>query len=339
MQNARYARRVDSWLDQNRVTIWIVVHSSRYDGNQLGFSSVLTPNVGPWLAGNAFVKGYDKALRGPYWVGGGGTRRTHTARRLRDRDVGPRGNSRRALTPWVLANQQSASGYWGFHTVPGAVDPRDLRFRPKVVGVVEIRNDLFSGVETLSSPGAAGLRRWSEGKLSPYAGSMNPSQSATSQWGWSFHTVRGGIDPGDLRFRPRVVGVVEIWKNCWSGDGKLYSPGAAGPRWPEGRLSPHADSMSPSESAISQWGWGFHTVRGYIDPRDHRFSSRVVGIVDICNDLRLWSGDRNLSSPGCAGFILKPQTISDRPVGLGFLPCGAVSTRRIAVFVPRLPEL
>ena len=31
--------------------------------------------------------------------------------------------------------------------------------------------------------------------------------------GWGFHTLRGGIDPGDLRFRLRVVGVVEIWKD------------------------------------------------------------------------------------------------------------------------------
>ena len=30
---------------------------------------------------------------------------------------------------------------------------------------------------------------------------------------WGFYTARGGIDPGDRRFRPRVVGVVEIWKN------------------------------------------------------------------------------------------------------------------------------
>ena len=28
--------------------------------------------------------------------------------------------------------------------------------------------------------------------------------------GWGFYTVRGGIDPGDLCFRPQVVGVVEI---------------------------------------------------------------------------------------------------------------------------------
>ena len=28
-----------------------------------------------------------------------------------------------------------------------------------------------------------------------------PSQSAIGQWGWGFHTVRGGFDPGDHRFR------------------------------------------------------------------------------------------------------------------------------------------
>ena len=34
-----------------------------------------------------------------------------------------------------------------------------------------------------------------------------------SQRGWGFHTLRSGIDPGDLRFRLRDVGVVEIWKD------------------------------------------------------------------------------------------------------------------------------
>ena len=62
-------------------------------------------------------------------------------------------------------------------------------------------------------PGAAGPRRWPEGQLSPRAGFMSPSQSATSQWGWRFHTVRSGIDQGELRFRPRFVGVVEIWND------------------------------------------------------------------------------------------------------------------------------
>ena len=47
----------------------------------------------------------------------------------------------------------------------------------------------------------------------PRAGSMNLSQSATSQWGLGFHALRGGFDPGDLCFYRRVVEVREIWKD------------------------------------------------------------------------------------------------------------------------------
>ena len=47
-----------------------------------------------------------------------------------------------------------------------------------------------------------------ERHLSPRAGSMNPRQSAITPWGWSFYTTWGGIDPGDLRFRPQFVGIV-----------------------------------------------------------------------------------------------------------------------------------
>ena len=62
-------------------------------------------------------------------------------------------------------------------------------------------------------PGCGGTRRWPEGQLSPRSASMSPSKSAITQRGWGFHTVRGGIDPGNIRFRPRVVGVVDIWKD------------------------------------------------------------------------------------------------------------------------------
>ena len=72
---------------------------------------------------------------------------------------------------------------------------------------------LIRGWELLFSPGAAGPRRWPEGQLSPRAGFMSPSRSAITQWGWGFHTLRGGIDPGNLRFRPRVVRVVDVWKD------------------------------------------------------------------------------------------------------------------------------
>ena len=102
------------------------------------------------------------------------------------------------------------------------------------------------------------------------------TQLATSQLGWGFHTFRGGIDPGDNRFRPRVVGVVEVWRDSSSGDGNLSCLGAAGPlRWPEGQLSPRAGSMSASESAITQWGWGLQSLRGGIDPGDQCFRHRV----------------------------------------------------------------
>ena len=62
----------------------------------------------------------------------------------------------------------------------------------------------------------------------------------------------------------------------------ILSLGAAGPRrWPErGKtLTERADSMSPNQSAVSGWWWGFHTVRGSIGPRDHCFRPQVVGVI------------------------------------------------------------
>ena len=53
----------------------------------------------------------------------------------------------------------------------------------------------MSGEATLAAPWLHGL-----------------SLSATSQWDWGFHTVQGGIDTGDLRFRPRIVEAEQIWK-------------------------------------------------------------------------------------------------------------------------------
>ena len=36
------------------------------------------------------------------------------------------------------------------------------------------------------------------------------SQPATGPWDWGFHTVGGGVDPGELNFRPRGIGIVDI---------------------------------------------------------------------------------------------------------------------------------
>ena len=57
---------------------------------------------------------------------------------------------------------------------------------------------------------------------------MSPSQSATTQWGWGFHALRGGIDPGDMRFGLRVVGVVDIWKWFLMRGWEIILPGCGG---------------------------------------------------------------------------------------------------------------
>ena len=44
------------------------------------------------------------------------------------------------------------------------------------------------------------------------------SKLVTSQLGWGFHTSRAGINPNDLYFRPRVVGVVKLVRGFSSGD-------------------------------------------------------------------------------------------------------------------------
>ena len=93
----------------------------------------------------------------------------------RDRAVVLRGNSRRALAPRTPGNQQSLRGGWGFHTLLGGIDPGDLRFRPRVVGVIEIWKYFESGDEKLSSPGVAGPRRCPERQLSLRTGSMSLS--------------------------------------------------------------------------------------------------------------------------------------------------------------------
>ena len=85
---------------------------------------------------------------------------------------------------------------------------------------------------------------------------------------WGFNTVWAGVVRGDNRFRRRLIGVVDARKAICFDHGIVYSPGAGG-------------FTSPSQSAISQLGWGFHNVRGGIDPGDHRFRPRFVGVVKV----------------------------------------------------------
>ena len=163
------------------------------------------------------------------------------------------------------------------------------------------RGNSLSGDGTLSSQGATGPRRWSEGQLSPRAGSMSSDLSAISQWGWG---VLGGIELWGLRFRPRVVGVVEIWKDLRSRDGTISTPCAAGPRrGPEGQLFHRAGFMSSSHSETGPLSWSFHRVRGGIDPGDLRF---VPELLEIYRFERIWE-------PGMGTY--SPRVLQDLDVG------------------------
>ena len=91
--------------------------------------------------------------------------------------------------------------------------------------------------------------------------------------------MRGGIDPGDLRFRPRIIPVVDVWNNFGSGDGNVSPRGTVGPRrWAEGRLPPRAGYMSPSQSGITN-GVGVSKPRGAVPtPATSVF---VLGLLEL----------------------------------------------------------
>ena len=136
--------------------------------------------------------------------------------------------------------------------------------------------------------------------LAPYT---SPSQSSRTQWGWGFHTERGGIDPGGHRYRARVVGVVYMWGGLRYGDGNISSPGRRicplpwwacillGWRWLY-EVQPISDQPT---------GLGFHTVPGRYHPGGFSFS--FPGCRS-CRCMEGLTGDGALlSSPGCAGSL------------------------------------
>ena len=69
-------------------------------------------------------------------------------------------------------------------------------------------------------------------------------------------------------FHPRGAGVVVTRRDFWAGDGAVSSPGCV-------------RSTRPSQSAIGPCDWGFHTVRGDVDPGKLDFRPRDVGVVYV----------------------------------------------------------
>ena len=95
--------------------------------------------------------------------------------------------------------------------------------------------------------------------------------------------MRGCIDPGITVSSP-VYGVV----GCGRINDPVMGPYPLQVGWDldvmpsaQGKLSLRAGSTNPSQSEVNQGSWGFHTLRGGIDPWNHRVCPRVVEFVHI----------------------------------------------------------
>ena len=74
-----------------------------------------------------------------------------------------------------------------------------------------------------------------------------------------------------------------------------------GPYPPLIPLAPRTPANQQSASGIG----GFYTLRGVIDPMNHRVRSQFVGLVDVWKDFGPWDGA--LSSPGGGGSMIFSQ--------------------------------
>ena len=99
-----------------------------------------------------------------------------------------------------LHEPQSTIIYLGFPHSAGRYQAGESPFSSPCCWSCANMEGFLSGDENLSYPGAAKPRRCPERKISPRAFSISPRQSVTSQWGWGFHTVRGGVGPGRSPF-------------------------------------------------------------------------------------------------------------------------------------------
>ena len=102
------------------------------------------------------------------------------------------------------------------------VDTVGHRYCSRVFAAVEIRGIHESGM----GPYLARVRR----KCPPLMGLYRPrtapwsSNQSISQRGWGFLTVQGGVDRRKPCLLPRLMEVLDIWNDFWTGDGSPYTP-------------------------------------------------------------------------------------------------------------------
>ena len=123
-----------------------------------------------------------------------------------------------------MSEPQPISGkriWLGFHVVRSGVNTGGHCYCSRVFGAVEIRGIHESGM----GPYLPRVRR----KCPPLMGLYPPrtvllrssNQSAISQRDWGFLTVQGGVNPRNLGLLPRLMEVLEMWNDLWTGDGAL----------------------------------------------------------------------------------------------------------------------
>ena len=166
-----------------------------------------------------------------------------------------------------MSESQPISGkriWLGFHVVRSGVDTGGHRYCSRVFGAVEIGGINKSG----TGPYLPRVRR----KCPPLMGLYPPrtalwssNHSAISPRDWGFLTVQGGFDPRKLGLFSRLMEVLEVWNDLWTGDGTLYPP--------EVELAQHTNHGQSENRPV---GLGFPHRAGGINPDDIRVCPRVL---------------------------------------------------------------
>ena len=131
--------------------------------------------------------------------------------------------------------------------------------------------------------------------------------------------MRDGVDLVELGFGPRFVGVEEIQKNFWNGCGALFSSGESELTplgWPLSFPGGAGSTSCTANQRLANVIRVFHTMRECVYPAEPGFRLQLVGVVVYGNISQTDMGPYPLVCG--AASMSKPQTISDKPLGLGF---------------------
>ena len=130
-----------------------------------------------------------------------------------------------------------------------------------------------------------------------------PSISSPDCWGYTLHNVWKDFDSGTGPYPPRLykpqlgvstqfrevstrgttVSIPGLFELCMCG--RITDPGIElYPLWVALALRIPAHQQSASGDGVSTPCWDFHTVRSGINPGDHRFRPRFVGVVKVWKD-------------------------------------------------------